>query len=148
MFNYYGGHYMRVGNDEWSESAGGGYGYGNTFGNGAVSSSALRYWHGDTSYPANGYFQKDYKYLNYASYRNTNVVHADYLKFRNVMLSYNFDPKLCRKIGLNDIRLRFQVNNLGTWARNSRNIDPEAISGGRHIDKVPRSYTFSLFFNL
>lgn len=148
MFNYYGGHYMRVGLDEWLSDTGGGYGYGNAFGMGAVSKRALRYWEGDTSYPANGYFSKDYKYMNYSSYRDTNVVHADYLKFRNIMLSYNFDPKVCRRIGLNDIRLRFQVNNLGTWARNGRNLDPEAMSGGRHINYVPRSYTFSLYFNL
>lgn len=148
MFNYYGGHYMRVGNDEWALNAGGASGYGNAFGQSAVSRHALKYWEGDSSYPANGYFYKDYKYMNYAGYRSTNVVHADYLKFRNVMLSYNFDPKLCRRIGLNDIRLRFQVNNLGTWARNGRNLDPEAMSGGNHINYVPRSYTFSLFFNL
>lgn len=149
MFNYYGGHYMRIGNDEWSDNAGGAYGYSNTFGNGAVSEKALNYWRGDKRYPANGYFQKDYKYLGYSNYRSSNIAHADYLKFRNVMLSYNFDPKLCRRIGLNDIRLRFQVNNLGTWARNSRNLDPEALtSNGSHTNTVPRSYTFSLFFNL
>lgn len=147
MLNFYAGHYMRVGDDEWALSAGGAYGYNNTFGNGAVSKHALDYWKGDTQKPANGYFYKDYKYMNYAGYRSSNVVHADYLKVRNIMLSYNFDPQLCRKIGLNDIRLRFQMNNIATWARNGRSLDPEAISGGRHIDKVPRSYTFSLFFN-
>lgn len=86
--------------------------------------------------------------MNYAVYRNSNVVHADYMKIRNIMLSYNFDSKICKKIGFNDLRLRFQMNNIATWARNSRNLDPEAISGGMHIDKTPRSYTFSLFFSL
>lgn len=149
MFNYYGGHYMRIGNDEWSDGTGGSSGYTNTFGNGAVFEKALNYWRGDERYPANGYFSKDYKYLGYSNYRSSNIAHADYLKFRNIMLSYNFDPKLCRRIGLNDIRLRFQVNNLGTWARNSRNLDPEALTtNGSHTNKVPRSYTFSLFFNL
>ncbi len=149
MFNYYGGHYMRIGNDEWSDGTGGSSGYTNTFGNGAVFEKVLNYWRGDERYPANGYFSKDYKYLGYSNYRSSNIAHADYLKFRNIMLSYNFDPKLCRRIGLNDIRLRFQVNNLGTWARNSRNLDPEALTtNGSHTNKVPRSYTFSLFFNL
>ncbi len=149
MFNYYGGHYMRIGNDEWSDGTGGSSGYTNTFGNGAVFEKVLNYWRGDERYPANGYFSKDYKYLGYSNYRSSNIAHADYLKFRNIMLSFNFDPKLCRRIGLNDIRLRFQVNNLGTWARNSRNLDPEALTtNGSHTNKVPRSYTFSLFFNL
>lgn len=148
MMSYYGGHYMRVGNDEWDSQVGGAYGYTNTFGQSAVSAAALNYWKGDDTYPANGFLSKNYKYMNYSGYRNNNVVHADYLKVRNIILSYNFDPKLCRKIGLNDIRLRFQMNNLATWARNGRNLDPEAISNGRHIDKMPRSYTFSLFFSL
>lgn len=148
MMNFYGGHYMRVGNDEWSDSAGSAYGYGNTFGYSAVSAKALEYWQGNKDYPANGFLKKNYKYLSYSNYRNTNVVHADYLKIRNIMLSYNFDKKLCRKIGFNDIRLRFQMNNIATWARNGRNLDPEAINNGVHINKVPRSYTFSLFFSL
>ncbi len=148
MMSYYGGHYMRVGNDEWTSSAGNAYGYTNTFGQSAVSAEALNYWHGDTSYPANGFLSKNYKYLNYSNYRNTNVVHADYMKIRNIILSYNFDSKLCRKIGLNDLRLRFQMNNIATWARNPRSLDPEAIYNGMHTDKTPRSYTFSIFFSL
>ncbi len=148
MMSYYGGHYMRIGNDEWTTSPGSAYGYNNTFGQSAVSAAALNYWNGDTTYPANGFLSKNYKYMNYAVYRNSNVVHADYMKIRNIMLSYNFDSKICKKIGFNDLRLRFQMNNIATWARNSRNLDPEAISGGMHIDKTPRSYTFSLFFSL
>ena len=97
--------------------------------------------------PGNGIASDNYT-LSYASYRNDNVVHADYLKLRNIVLSYNFDRKLCRHIGLKDLRLRFQVNNLCTWARNSHGIDPEAWSGGAPRLKTPRSYTMSLFFNL
>ncbi|MDE6174540.1 MAG: hypothetical protein K2F88_03140, partial [Duncaniella sp.] len=73
-----------------------------------------------------------------------------YMKFRSLILSYNFDQKLCRRIGLNDLRLRLQMNNIATWARNGLGIDPEAynLSSGRHMDKTPRSYTMSLMFNL
>lgn len=148
MLNYYGGHYMRVGLDEWYPSVGSQNGYKGNWGNSAISAEALNYWHGDKSYPANGYNKKYYQYFGYGEYRHDNVVHADYLKVRNIMLSYNFDPKLCRKIGFSDIRLRFQMNNVATWARNSRNLDPEAVSNGKHIDKIPRSYTFSVFFSL
>ena len=82
--------------------------------------------------------------------RNTAVKHADYMKFRSLTLSYNFDPQLCRKIGLNDLRLRVQMNNIATWARNGSGIDPEAynLTGGYHMNKTPRSYTMSLMFNL
>lgn len=147
MMNYYGGHYMRIGNEDW-DMEGGASGYSNVFGMSSVHKSALSYWEGNKDIPANGYAGQKYKYMTYSGYRNNNVEHADYLKVRNLMLSYNFDPRLCRRIGLNDIRLRFQVNNLCTWARNSRSLDPEAVSNGRPSLAVPRSYTFSLFFNL
>lgn len=148
LMSYYGGHYMRVGNDEWTSGVGSESGYASNY---AISKHALDYWHGDKSYPANGYFAKDYyEFDTYSRYRNNNVVHADYMKVRNLTLSYNFDKKLCNKIGINDIRLRVQMNNLATWARNSRNLDPEAVSAidGYHTTRTPRSYTFSLFFNL
>ncbi|MDE6022073.1 MAG: hypothetical protein K2G13_01080, partial [Muribaculaceae bacterium] len=69
---------------------------------------------------------------------------------RNIVLGYNFDQKICSKMGLNDLRLRFQVNNLWTWARNKYGIDPEAYNlvGGYHNFRTPCSYTLSLFFNL
>ena len=146
MFNFYAGHMMRIGTNEWYTGGNAG-GYAVTFGDGAVPAAALNYWRGDRSVPGNGIASDNYT-LSYASYRNDNVVHADYLKLRNIVLSYNFDRKLCRHIGLKDLRLRFQVNNLCTWARNSHGIDPEAWSGGAPRLKTPRSYTMSLFFNL
>ena len=81
---------------------------------------------------------------------DSNVVHADYMKFRSLVLSYNFDPKLCRKIGLNDIRLRVQMNNIATWARNGRGLDPEAVNPytGTNTNLAPKSYTMSLYLNL
>lgn len=150
MANFYGGHYMRVGNDEYNIQVGGAGGYVTSFGDGAVSAKALEYWHGNKDYPANGVASDKFDTMQvyYASYRKSNVVHADYLKIRNIVLSYNFDSKICRKIRFNDIRLRFQMNNVATWARNGRSLDPEAIMSGYHTDKTPKSYTFSIFFTL
>lgn len=146
MFNFYGGHYMRVGSNDWY-TGGGENGYSVYFGDGAVPAAALKYWEGDRTVPGNGVAYDNYT-LSYISYRNDNVKHADYVKLRNIVLSYNFDNRLCRRIGINDLRLRFQVNNLCTWARNSLGIDPEAWSGGAPTLRVPRSYTMSLYFNL
>ena len=149
MMAFYGGHYMRAGEEEWYVGGSSG-GYYTTWGMGGdVPVSALKYWEGDTSRPANGaFYYSTYNYMSYAKYRNTNVHHADYLKVRNIVLSYNFDKKICRKIGMDDLRLRFQINNLATWARNGLSLDPEAVSAGYNINKAPRSYTMSLYFSL
>lgn len=75
---------------------------------------------------------------------------ADYLKVRNVVLSYLFPSTLTRKIGINELRLRLQMNNVATWARNNLGLDPEAVNPvtGENLTRTPRSYTFSLFLNL
>lgn len=151
MFNFYGGHYMRTDNDVWTSTIGGQAGYKPAFGSAAVSKDLLRFWEGDADVPANGYLaiRNDASVSN-ARYRNTNVEHAGYVKLRNLMLSYSFDKKLCRRIGLNDLRLRLQMNNVCTWARNSKGLDPEAVNPvtGNNLNTTPRSYTMSIFFNL
>lgn len=150
MFNFYGGHYMRTDNDVWGSTIGGTGGYKATFGNGAISKDYLRYWQGDSDVPANGYMAGKYTDMSYGRYRHTNIEHAGYVKLRNLVIGYDFSERVCKFIGLNDLRLRFQVNNLCTWARNSKGLDPEAVNPvtGAHYNRVPRSYTMSLFFNL
>ncbi len=152
MFNYYAGHYMRIGNDAMGASVGSGAGYTNTFGLGAYLSDHLNYWEGgEGKVPANGYFSniKNGNGLNGLNLRHTNVEPADYLKLRNIVLSYEFDPSICRRINMYNLRLRVQMNNVWTWARNSQGIDPEAINPitGYTMDSVPRSYTMSISFN-
>lgn len=150
MFAFYGGHYMRTGAERWDNSLGSESGYTAFMGMGSVNSEMLKYWEGDKTYPGNGYKMTDYATVNYTSYFESNVVHADYMKLRNLVLTYAFPSSICRKIGFDNLRLRFQMNNVCTWARNSLGIDPEAInmtSGSRYA-RTPRSYTMSLYFNL
>lgn len=80
---------------------------------------------------------------------DTNVVPADYMKLRNIVLGYSFSRGICNKLGINQLRLRFQMNNVATWTRNKFDIDPEANNPVTGIDqnKTPRSYTMSLFVN-
>lgn len=151
MFNFYGGHYMRTDNDVWNTIIGtGSAGYKGAFGSCEVPKDFLRYWEGDSDVPANGYLSIKYSNMSDAVYRHTNVEHAGYVKLRNIVIGYDFDKRLCQKIGLHDLRLRFQVNNLCTWARNSKGLDPEAVNpvNGANYNRVPRSYTMSLYFNL
>lgn len=147
MFSYYGGHVMRVNADEWSSNYGSSFGYRS-----GVPASALNYWTSgsDTEYIANGYLGGSNVVGGmYAYYMDINVVPADYLKLRNIVLGYSFPKNWCRKIGMNSVRLRMQMNNVGTWTRNKFDIDPEANmpTSGNPSRKTPRSYTMSLHVN-
>ena len=144
MMTYYGGHKMRADTERW-DSAGNWYGYtANT------TSSALDFWRNeeDTSFAPNGYLSSSINGT--YQFADCNVVPADYLKVRNIVLSYTFPQRLTRRIGVNELRLRAQMNNVATWARNSLGLDPEAVNpvSGTNNYKTPRSYTFSLFINL
>ena len=149
MLAWYTGHVMRA-NTEAYTSEGSMYGYNGLSEIEAVPSAYLNYWRtGDASlYVANGYAGGT-NVIGYGQYMNANVVSADFMKIRNIVLSYQFSESICKKLRIEELRLRFQVNNLCTWARNNQNIDPEANNPywGTKSLKVPRSYTFSLFFS-
>ena len=149
MFSYYAGHYMRVKLEELT-NYGSEFGYSVLDGISAVPASYLKYWQGTdkTVYIANGYAANGTNDI-YPSYSNQNVVPADYLKVRNIVLGYEFPEALCNKLHLGGARLRFQVNNVATWARNKYRIDPEAndASSGTTLDKTPTSYTIGLNIN-
>lgn len=146
MMAYYGGHVMRARVEDWTYD-GSQYGYNSLSEIEAVPAAYLNYWEHPESdqYPGNGYAGStnvvgSYRYL------DANVVPADYLKLRNVVLGYDFDRSLCQKIKLQSLRLRVQANNLWTWTRNSLGVDPEACSpvGGETGLRAPRSYVFSV----
>lgn len=150
MFNYYGGHYMKLGIEDYI-SAGTEYGYYKDLsGLRAVPASYLDYWKADNKegLMPNG-AAGGRKLIGIPDYMNTLVDHADYLKLRNIVLGYDFPTKWIKKSGINELRLRVQLNNVCTWARNKRGIDPESVSHttGYLYGKSPRSYTFSLYVN-
>ena len=146
MISYYGGHKMRARTEDWTTS-GSQYGYNTS----TVPASFLDYWQSDdkTAYRANGYVGTLAANQYYDEYMDANVVPADYLKVRNLVLGYNFSKALCQRIGTSGVRLRFQVNNVATWVRNSLNVDPEAnnVYSGTTGNKTPRSYTIGLNIN-
>lgn len=78
-----------------------------------------------------------------------NIAKADYLKLRNIVLTYDFSDNICKKIGLSGLRLRAQMNNVATWVRNSEGLDPERVDAetGKWDFGAPRSYTFSINAN-
>jgi TonB-linked SusC/RagA family outer membrane protein len=157
MFVFFGGHYMRVHADEWTVNSGMEYSLydytdNNLTTNYLLPKSMLNYWRSEdkTKYLANGYAAQN---MNIGSDDPTkfdfNVVHADYLKLRTLVLGYRFSPLFCHKIGVNSLRLRIQMNNVFTSVRNSDGIDPEAVNPftGYATVKTPKSYTMSLSVN-
>lgn len=152
MFSFYGGHYMRARVDDWSSDGyETGYSTRNFSNIDAVPSAYLNYWRSEdkTLYPANGYLGGSNVVGNY-QYMDANVVHADYLKLRNIVLGYEFPRSVCRQLGINALRLRVQINNVCTWTRNNLGVDPEANNpaSGTTLLRTPRSYTMSLAVSL
>lgn len=71
------------------------------------------------------------------------------MKLRSLTLGYKLAPEICHRIGVGGISFRLQMNNVVTWVRNSRGIDPERVnaSSGSLGYKIPKAYTVSLNVN-
>ncbi len=144
MAAFYLGHYMRANYNKWS------YSNGMNYGNSAPS-AYLDFWNAPAAQRenmiGNGYIMQFCSmYPNHVYFADQNVDHADYLKLRNIVLTYSFPNKICRKIGMASLKLRAQMNNVATWARNKEGIDPERVNflTGQWSVGTPRSYTFSV----
>lgn len=68
----------------------------------------------------------DYATLWFCS--DINTVKADYIKVRNITLSYEFQKGKILKNIISGARLSFQVQNPFKWVANDRGLDPEAYS--------------------
>ncbi|GAA3573680.1 SusC/RagA family TonB-linked outer membrane protein [Snuella lapsa] len=81
----------------------------------------------------------------YVPYLNTIVEDASHIRLRQIYLSYDLPSNLLSKIGLSNLRLFAQAENLGNiWVANDYNIDPEYING---ITRAPEK-TFTLGLNI
>lgn len=147
MLSYYAGHHMRVKTQELTNE-GSSSGYASM--ESPVPASYLDFWQsGDkTTHIANGDAATGTNNI-HPEYSNQNVVPADYLKVRNIVLGYEVPRHICDKLHLGGARLRFQINDVATWARNKWNVDPEANDAltGETLDKKPTSYTIGLNIN-
>ena len=66
-----------------------------------------------------------------------NVLKADYIKVRDIALSYNFAPVLPRIKKLSSAKLTLQVQNPFSWYRNDVGIDPEAyVLAGTYANRT------------
>ena len=76
---------------------------------------------------------------------------GDYIKLRDVTLSYTFPKVLVNKFYAENLRVSLQVQNLFYWAANKRHLDPEVWSG-RTLSpsrgyRIPPTWTLGLSLN-
>lgn len=61
-------------------------------------------------------------------YTDIFVQPADFIKIRNITLGYDVPQNLIRTVGLNNLQVRFQVDNLpALWKKNNLGVDPETL---------------------
>jgi hypothetical protein len=149
LFMYYGGHVMRVEQPDPNNAS--------PFTNNPLKGSS-NYWRqaGDeqrtripgyvrASAVAPGYFQS--YALNGYRYASEFVRKADYIRLRDVVLTYHAKAAFLKKAGLNNTQLRFQAQNVFRYTFSGNDIDPEAINpitGARRLEIQPfYSLTFS-----
>lgn len=83
---------------------------------------------------------------------NIHVKKADFLKLRDISLTYNFDKQLVRRIGMSSLALTLQAQNLFAWTANDSGVDPEAMTttgygwGARGV-KIPTTWTIGVSAN-
>jgi TonB-linked SusC/RagA family outer membrane protein len=108
---------------------------GSGFGNSNADNRVMNFWRkpGDEKIPGtipapdlknngNIYFSQTW----YAA--DQNVLKADYIKVRDISLSYNFASLLSRTKKISSAKLTLQVQNPFHWYKNAIGIDPEAYS--------------------
>jgi outer membrane receptor protein involved in Fe transport len=152
LFMYYGGHMMRVEQPNPNN-------IGHLTNNPLKGSSNFWRKAGDeetTIIPgyvvansaAPGYYQT-YALYGY-QYASQFVRKADYIKLKDLIITYNANFPLLARIGLKNIQLRFQAQNTFRYTFSGNDIDPEAInliSGIRTLETQPfYSLTFSTNF--
>lgn len=148
---YYGGQYMRTQAPD-------------VYGSGAAYGSMPAYlqnsWtpsHANTDIPGFGqyapgtYAGTTVVPSSYLINSDTYVKPADFIKIRNVVLGYQVSQRWINRLGAQNVRLTFQLNNpKALWLKNDVGVDPETINpttaaGGA---RIPTSYVLGLNFNL
>lgn len=132
---YYGGHVMRC----LPETETFGVGYG------TVASYFLNAWTPEHHTNTPGYAEYGSSSLgSEPSYGNNSVYDAAFLKIRNIVFGYTLPKNILSKLGLNHVRLQFQIDNpKALWTANKVNVDPETLGVRRRAN-----YIFSLNVNL
>ena len=102
---------------------------------------------GDVTPMPRAMYQAGFNYQNSDRY----VEDGGFVRFQNLQVGYNFDKKMIKKWGLNNLQAYASLNNLYVWTKYS-GTDPEVSAKGYSpaIDdaKTPRSKQFTLTLNV
>ncbi|MCK9626740.1 MAG: TonB-dependent receptor [Bacteroidales bacterium] len=87
----------------------------------------------------------DMEDVNQKSSRHMNK--ADYLRLKNISLSYSLPKNIINKVNVSNVRVYFNGSNLLTWAAH-KEYDPEVNEYGTRGWEIPlgKTYTFGLEF--
>lgn len=146
MFIYNGGHVMR---DAVATYLGATVGAN-------IYRGSLNYWKnpGDETIKgmaprANRLATKEKQQLWYAA--DCHILKADYIKLRDITLSYELPKSLLRKLSVQSLTVRAQARNIWWWAANDSGIDPENYKTGtygRGERTLPEAPTYMLGLTL
>ncbi len=153
LFMYYGGHVMRIEQPNPNNLG--------PLATGPLLAGSENFWTapGDerhTRIPgfAIGNATHPYYYSSYAmygyQYASDFVKRADYIRLRDVVVSYRPASPFLKKIGFSQTEIRFQGQNLWRYTFSDNSVDPDAIdrqSGQRFLLRQPPMYSLSLFTN-
>ena len=135
LMAYYGGHKMRaLAQEETTNDAWGA----------AISSYFVNAWtpENPTNTPGIGRYASS-ALGSEAAYSNLAVHDASFLKIRNIVFGYEFPQQWIKRMGINRLTLRFQIDNPKyLWVANKVHVDPETL-GLRN----PSSFIFGLNVN-
>lgn len=84
--------------------------------------------------------------VNRYKYSDVNVLKGDYLRWKQVSLSYQLASSLCQKLHLANASVSLTMSNLGLlWRANDAGIDPDYANGYNTYSLPPKkAYTLSL----
>ncbi|NLR77305.1 SusC/RagA family TonB-linked outer membrane protein [Chitinophaga eiseniae] len=151
MFTYYGGHVLRDVKSPYLTK------FPELNYNSNIERNVLKYWKqkGDELEPgmAPAYGQATSGIItDIWDAADTYVRKADYIKLRDVTLSYRVPAKLIRRAYLKNLKVSLQVQNLWRWSANPQKLDPEVWNGTTLAPSrgaLPATtYTFGLNANL
>lgn len=148
MFVYYGGHVMR---DAVSPYLTGGPGSN-------IDRKALNIWEKPGDENRKGVAPAMNRNASYTKAQvwyaaDCHILKADYIKLREVSLSYALPKQLIKRWNMDSVSLTCQINNLWKWAANDAGVDPEAMTtsgygqGSRALP-IPTTYSLGLSINL
>lgn len=109
----------------------------------------LDYWRDENSKLGenrDAYYARPIYYTNKNREMQTRYLqNASYLRLKNLQVGYTFPKELTRKISLENLRIFFSGENLCTWTKMSKVIDPESleVSSMKSGSSYPLAKTFS-----